>query len=275
MSFRIGANFISCRPNRPYYMIYFASDFHLSPDIPHSKEEEAHILSWLDEISRDATRLFLMGDVFDFWFEYRQVVPKGHVRLLGRLARMADEGLDIHFFPGNHDQWTFGYLREEIGMQVHHQPEVFELMGKTFFLGHGDGLGPGDYGYKRIKKLFGNSIARWIFRWIHPDLGVRLARLWSKTSRKKPGQDQAFSGKENEWLYQFANNHPEKDRIDYFIFGHRHIPMDLLLDNHRTRYINLGEWMHARSFARFDGQELTLGFYKNEGGKVIRGDNLQ
>ncbi len=251
-------------------MIYFASDFHLSPDIAGSNVEESNAVAWLDDIAQDASKLFLLGDIFDFWFEYKHVVPKGHLRLLGKLATLSDAGLEIHFFPGNHDQWCFGYLEEELGMHVHHEPGIFELSGKTFFLGHGDGLGPGDYGYKRIKKLFGNAVARSIFRWIHPDIGVALARKWSEKSRNSHSNELPYSGKEKEWLFQFANTFPGRDKIDYFIFGHRHIPMELILDNGTGKYINLGEWMYARSYARFDGEKLELLFYKNPEARLIK-----
>ncbi len=250
-------------------MIYFASDFHLTPDDEiNSRSREAMIVSWLKEIQRDARQLFLLGDLFDFWFEYGHVVPKGNVRLLGQIAVMSDAGIDIHLFPGNHDQWTFGYLEEELGIKVHPVPKTFHLGSKDFFLGHGDGLGPGDNGYKRIKKVFGNQGARTLFRWLHPEWGIPLARKWSRRSRMTHGEEK-YLDKSSEWLFQFANTHPQREQMDYFIFGHRHLPLDLTLDNGRTRYINLGEWMNYRSYARFDGKDIELLFYQNPEARFI------
>lgn len=237
-----------------------------APDAASSRRREAEILLWLEHIAPDAERLFLVGDVFDFWFEYGTVVPKGCVRLLGKLAEMSDRGVEIHLFCGNHDLWLGDYLPGEIGLHLHKRPIDIRLGERLFRIGHGDGLGPKDYGYKFLKKIFTNPVCRWLFRWLHPDIGTRLAGWLSRRSRaaqmrKKDG----FKGEKDEWLLVYAQSELLKNpNIDYFIFGHRHLPLDITLRNGSSRYINLGEWLQARSYAVFDGQNLQLLYWERE-----------
>lgn len=242
---------------------FFASDFHLGIDarLP-SRDRERQIVRWLDAIAPEAEALYLVGDLFEFWFEYRTVVPKGFNRFLGKLAELRDEGLPVHIFTGNHDLWMFGYFEEEFGIPVYRNPIQFTLHGKTFFVGHGDGLGPNDRGYKFLKKVFTNRANQWLFRWFHPDLGMRLARLSSQASRDAmPEEERSWLGEDREWLVQYTQRKIDQGiEPDYFVFGHRHLPVDWQLKNGRSRYINLGDWMSFCSYAVFDGEELRLEF---------------
>lgn len=207
--------------------------------------------------------LYLLGDIFDMWFEYKKVVPKGYIRLLGRLAELADEGISIHYFTGNHDMWVFDHLPREIGMSLHRDPIQVDLKGKRFFLGHGDGLGPGDQGYKFIKSVFRNQMSQWLYRWIHPDVGLSIAHYFSKTSREA-GKEQ-YLGEEKEMLLQYCKGALDKEQIDYFIFGHRHLPLDISLQGREGngRYINLGDWLRYNSYASFDGENLKLEYFES------------
>ncbi len=243
--------------------IYFASDFHLgAPNSESSLKREKLLVLWLDEIKKDAQELFLVGDVFDFWFEYKTAVPKGFVRLLGKLAELSDAGIPIHYFTGNHDMWVFDYLPKEIGVIIYRKNEVRTFNGKKFFIGHGDGLGPGDQGYKFIKKVFANPVCQWLFARLHPNFGIRLANFWSGKSRLHTGSsDEKFLGEEKEWLVIYSKEVLEKQHYDYFIFGHRHLPLDIQL-THNSRYINLGEWMNYNSYGVFDGEKMELKYFK-------------
>lgn len=239
--------------------IYFISDFHLGvPDKAGSLLREKKIVRWLEMIRNDVEILYLMGDVFDYWFEYSHAVPKGYVRLLGKLAELADSGVEIHYFTGNHDMWVFDYLPEEIGLQLHREPIQKTYNGKRFFLGHGDGLGPGDHGYKFIKKVFSNSFSQWLFARIHPNSGIKLMQYFSKKSRIATGDsDEKFLGEDKEWLVIFSKEILKKEHYDFFVFGHRHLPLDIRLSN-TSRYVNLGEWINHQTYAVFDGHQLRL-----------------
>lgn len=251
-------------------IIYFISDFHLGVDAKTtSKEREKLICKCLELISQDADIVFLVGDVFDFWFDYKLVIPRGYVRLLGQLATMRDKGIEIHFFTGNHDLWMFDYFTKELGIPIHTSPREYEFSNKKFLIGHGDGLGPGDHGYKLIKKVFSASILQWAFRWIHPDIGIRIANFFSSKSRNAQVKIQEYLGKDNEWLAIYSESILDSKYYDYLIFGHRHLPIDLILKNGKSRYINLGEWLNFQSYARFDGQNLELKFFENEDGKIF------
>ncbi len=246
--------------------IYFASDLHLgTPDDVSSLTREKLFVHWLDEIKSDATEIFIIGDIFDFWHEYTTVVPKGFVRLQGKLAQLCDAGVPIHVFSGNHDLWMFGYLEKELGVKIHQQPIQREINGKRFFIGHGDGLGPGDHGYKFIKKVFSNSLCQFMFRWLHPDIGVRIANYFSRKSRYGVDGEkkilETFKGEENEWLIQFSKKTLQKEHFDYFVFGHRHLPLDISL-NEKSKYVNTGDWIDYNSYAVFDGACLELKYYK-------------
>ena|SRR6218665_2470620 len=243
--------------------IYFASDFHLGvPTYEKSLEREKLIVKWLDEIKDDAEEIFLMGDVFDFWFEYKHAVPKGFIRLLGKIAEISDAGIPVHFFTGNHDMWMFDYLPHELGITIHRAPITRTFNGKKFYLGHGDGLGPGDRGYKFIKKVFANKFCQWLFARLHPNLGIGMANFWSRKSRvSNADDDEKFLGEEKEWLVIYAKEVLQKEHFDYFVFGHRHLPLDIQLDGN-SRYINLGEWVNYNSYAVFDGEQMQLLRYK-------------
>ena len=249
--------------------IYFASDFHLGIDGRfNSRERERQIVRWLDMVSADAGALYLVGDIFDFWFEYRRVVPKGYVRLLGKLAELRDGGLPIYFFTGNHDMWMFRYFEEEIGIPTYRQPVVREHLGKTFYIGHGDGLGPGDHGYKFIKKVFASPVSQWLFARLHPNFGIWLANYWSGRSRAADVATARFLGPDNEWLVAYSNRKLDELEVDFFVFGHRHLPIDYTLKNGHSRYINLGEWLFSNSYGIFDGQEFAIKFFENADGKI-------
>ncbi len=245
--------------------IYFASDLHLgTPDETTSLQREKLFVQWLEEVRQDASEIFLVGDTFDFWHEYKTVVPKGFVRLLGKLAEIADSGIPIHLFTGNHDLWMFGYLEKELGVQLHKQPVERDFAGKKFFIGHGDGLGPKDYGYKFIKKVFANPLCQFSFRWLHPDLGTKLAMSLSRRSRysnEGTHQLEKFRGEEEEWLIQYCKRKLQQQHYDYFIFGHRHLPLDFSL-NDKSRYINTGDWLDYNSYAVFDGEKLELKYFQ-------------
>jgi UDP-2,3-diacylglucosamine hydrolase len=243
--------------------IYFTSDHHFgAPSKAASKPREELFVKWLDEIKEDTAVLFILGDLFDFWFEYKQVIPKGFTRVLGKLAALSDSGIDIHFFVGNHDLWMNGYFEEELGIQVYHKPQVFSLNEQTFFIAHGDGLGPHDTGYKRLKKVFTNGFFKWLYRWIHPDLGVKFAQYLSLKNKLISGEeDIKFLGDDNEWLVRYAKRKLEQNHYDYFVFGHRHMPLDIDLSP-SSKYINLGDWINHFTYGVFDGKILSLDTYK-------------
>lgn len=238
---------------------YFASDFHLgTPSYTASLEREKKIVQWLDEISADCKQLFLLGDIFDFWFEYNTVVPRNYVRLLGKLASMTDAGIEIYFFKGNHDMWTFDYLTKEIGLKVVDEEWVGEINGKHFYLHHGDALWKGETTYKIIRKIFRSKWAIWLFHRLHPNFGIALASYLSKSSRKKNSiKDQREIPLEKEYQFQFATQHSASNNIDYYVFGHRHKPMNELLAS-GSRLINLGDWVTKFTYAKFDGNSFEL-----------------
>lgn len=243
--------------------IYFASDNHLgAPTQEASRPRERKFVAWLDEIKHDAAAIFLLGDLFDFWFEYKTVVPKGFTRTLGKLAEISDSGIPIYYFVGNHDLWMNGYFEEELNIPVYHEPQEYIFNNTSFFIGHGDGLGPGDKGYKRMKKLFTNPVAKWFFKWLHPDLGVKLAQYMSVKNKLISGdEDIKFLGEENEWLVQYSKKKLEDKHRDYFLFGHRHLPMEISLGNN-SKYVNLGDWISHYTYGVFDGKTFELKEYK-------------
>jgi len=242
--------------------IYFASDNHLgAPTQDKSLPREKKFVGWLDEIKHDAAVIFLLGDLFDFWFEYKTVVPKGFTRVLGKLAEISDSGIPIYYFVGNHDLWMNGYFEDELNIPVYHEPQEYTFNNHSFFIGHGDGLGPQDKGYKRMKKVFTNPVAKWFFRWLHPDLGVKLAQYFSVKSKLISGEeDVKFLGDDNEWLVQYSKKKLEEKHRDYFVFGHRHLPLEIELNNN-SKYINLGDWISYFTFGVFDGEKFELKKY--------------
>ena len=277
--------------------IYFLSDFHLgAPNHAASLEREKIIVQFLDEIKKDAGEIFLVGDMFDFWYEYRKVVPKGYVRLLGKLGELSDAGILLHFFAGNHDMWTRDYFQKELGIRVYFKPEELERQGKKFLIGHGDGLGPGDQGYKRLKKIFRNPVCKWLFGILPPLAGISLAHYLSRRSRAQTGtSEEAFLGEDKEWLLIYCKEVLAEKKIDFFVFGHRHLAIDYRLflaetlakegtprstewretggvgsEGREARYINLGDWIHCFTYAIFDGEKLELKSFKGKEGKIIR-----
>ena len=242
--------------------IYFLSDFHLgAPDAASSLVREKKIIKFLTEIKDDAKIIFIVGDLFDFWYEYKKVVPKGYVRILGKLAELTDAGISVHFFVGNHDMWMTDYFEKELNIPVYYKPIAFEFNGKKFLIGHGDGLGPGDHGYKLIKKIFRNKICGWLFGILPPSAGMAIADYFSRKSRAQTGtKDEIFLGKDKEWLILYCEEELKRQHYDYFIFGHRHLPLDIKLTE-TSRYINLGDWIKYDSYAVFDGNELNLKYY--------------
>lgn len=237
--------------------IYFASDFHLGiPDHASSLEREKKIVRWLDSIRHDAQHIFLVGDLFDFWYEYDHVVPRGYVRLLGKLAELRDSGIDIQAFTGNHDLWMHGYFEEELQIPVHHENLCFTFNGKKFYIGHGDGIGPGDRGYKCMKKLFTSKIAQFLFSLLHPYIAFKVARYFSHNSRIM-NEVEAFLGEDKEWQVIYAKEVLQKEHVDYFLFGHRHIVLELSLPGNST-FFNMGDWVKYFTYVEFDGNTCTL-----------------
>lgn len=242
--------------------VYFASDFHLGiPNHTQSLEREKKIVRWLKSIQHDAAKIYLVGDIFDFWFEYKHVAPKGYVRLLGALAELRDSGIEIEIFTGNHDMWMFGYFQQELNIPVHHNAIQFELQGKTFFIGHGDGIGPGDYGYKFIKKVFRNKLSQRLFALLHPHIGFSMAQFWSGQSRNN-NEEAAFLGEDKEWQIIYAKEILKKQHVDYFIFGHRHIALQLPIGANSTFY-NLGDWITHFTYLEFDGEKTSLLYFED------------
>lgn len=239
--------------------IYFLSDFHLgAPDYEKSLLREKQIVAFLNSIRSSSSEIFILGDMFDFWYEYKKVVPKYFVRLLGKLGELSDAGIKIHFFIGNHDMWMNGYFEKELNITTYSEPQHFEFNHKQFLIGHGDGLGPGDKGYKFLKKIFRNKFCNWLFGQLHPTWGIGLANYFSKKSREKTGDDNAvWLGVENEWLVIYCKEILQKEKIDYFVFGHRHYPVDIQLTP-ESRYINLGDWITNFTYAEFNGNDMIL-----------------
>ena len=243
--------------------LYFASDLHLgAPNAQKSAAREKAFISWLDHIKPTAKAIYLLGDVFDFWFEYKTVIPKGYTRLFGKIAELSDAGIEIHFFKGNHDMWVFDYFEKELGLTLHSDAYTFDYAGKQFYLHHGDGLGPGDYKYKFLKLFFRSQVCQWLFARLHPNFGIGLASFLSKRSRAKGGKkDLVYNGPEQEWLFQYVKEKQAIQHRDYFIFGHRHLPLNLEVGS--AKYINTGDWLQHDTFAVFDLKELRLMKWKN------------
>ena len=212
----------------------------------------------MDEIKADAECLYLLGDLFDFWFEYKNVIPRGFIRFQGKLAEFRNTGIPVIIFRGNHDMWMFDYFEKELDIPVIGEPIMRKIKNHVFYLGHGDGLGPGDHSYKLLKKVFANKFCQWLFARLHPNFAFGLAKFWSGKSRHAHSEDVQVGKMEEEWLYQFANQLSKEKNIDYFIFGHRHIPIDQILENNKSRYINLGDWMSHFSYAVYDGDHIEL-----------------
>jgi UDP-2,3-diacylglucosamine hydrolase len=239
--------------------IYFLSDFHLgAPDYASSLIREKRVVEFLEEVRKDAAIIFIVGDIFDFWYEYRTVVPKGYVRLLGKLAELTDAGISIQFFVGNHDMWMKDYFQHELNIPVFFEPKTYQFGEVKMLIGHGDGLGPGDHGYKFLKKIFRNPVCQWLFGILPPAVGISLAGISSRKSRAVTGDnDGIFLGEDKEWLIQYCKETLATQHFDYLIFGHRHLPIDFQLAP-TSRYVNLGDWIRYYTYAVFDGQQMTL-----------------
>ena len=243
-------------------LIYFVSDVHLgAPALKNNRERELLFAHWLDSIKDTVAELYLMGDIFDFWWEYKKVAPRGFTRILGRIADLTDRGIPVHFFTGNHDVWVFDYLPEETGVILHREPLVTEIKGKTFFLAHGDGLDQSDKGYLFLKKLFTNKTLQWMFSRIHPNFGLSLAHKWSASSRlSKPDYEQEFMVN-RDGMYKFAVDFLKNTPVDFLVMGHRH---QLVMEpmNEKATFVLLGDWISSFSYGVFDGEKFELKKYK-------------
>ena len=239
--------------------IYFASDFHLGfPNMEESRMREKKIVSWLDSIQNDAKSVYLIGDIFDFWFEYKKVVPKGFVRLLGKFAELTDNGTNIHIIVGNHDVWMKDYLEKECNLKIYYNPIKIKENNKTLFIGHGDGLGPGEKSSKLLKKIFTHKTSKWLFSRLHPDSGLKLSHSLSRILK---GESPDYLGSEKEYLEQFCRKHYTKNtEINFYIFGHRHLPLDVKIADD-CRYINTGDWINHFSYAVFEKENIELQYF--------------
>ncbi len=239
--------------------IFFASDFHLGvPDYSASLDREKRIVRWLDAIKDEAHSIYLLGDIFDFWFEYKHAIPKGFIRLQGKLAELRDAGIPIIFFTGNHDMWMFDYFKHELAIPIYRDPQLLRVGNQALLIGHGDGLGPGDTTYKFIKKFFNSKVCQWLFARLHPNFGIGIATYWSRKSRiSNMKREEKFQGEGEEFLWVYCKKLEEKQHHDFYIFGHRHLPLDLKI-NESSRYINLGEWVHFNTYAEYDGKDVKL-----------------
>ena len=228
-----------------------------------SREREKLFVHWLDEKKQDASAFYLLGDVFDYWWEYKKVIPRGFTRFLGKIAEITDSGIPVYIFSGNHDVWIFDYLPTELGVTVYHKPQKLEINNKKFYIAHGDGLGSGDKGYKLLKKAFRSKILQWMFARLHPNFALALAHAWSKKSRYAKGLREEFKGEEKEHLLQYAKEILKDEYFDFFIFGHRHLALDIAIQSN-SHYINVGDWVTYFTYAEFDGNNMTLKNYKDE-----------
>ncbi len=247
-------------------MLYFASDFHLGLHNQDVNAQEQKILNFLEHARKNnAEKIFLVGDVFDFWFEYKRVVPKGYFRLFSKLYDLHSDGIKVYMFKGNHDMWMLDYFEKECGVEIISDELIFEHNNKKFFVHHGDGLGPGDRSYKVLKKVFRSRLNRWLFSRLHPNFALGMGAFLSNKSRlakKDFEKENQYLGDDKEFLTQFCKAKlAEGAEIDYFIFGHRHLPINLNIG--QSKYINLGEWIHCNSYAVFDGCELKLLYWND------------
>jgi UDP-2,3-diacylglucosamine hydrolase len=241
--------------------IYFLSDAHLGlPPKDKSLEREKLLTRWLDEVSEDAHSIYLLGDIFDYWFEYRKVVPRGFTRLLGKISEITDSGIPVYFFTGNHDVWVFDYLPSETGLQVFRKPLKLNINGKKFFIAHGDGLGPYDKGYNIIKWIFTNPVLQWLFTRIHPNTSTAFAHRWSKHSRLSKEAFLPYMGEEKEFQILFSKEILKTEHFNFFVYGHRHLPIDMTIGEN-SRFICLGDWFMNFTYAVFDGKDMELRHY--------------
>lgn len=239
--------------------LYFLSDLHLgSPDSVTSFKRERKLVKFLDQIKLDAHSIFFVGDVFDFWFEYKEVVPKNYILFFAKLMQLREQGINLYFLKGNHDLWLHNYI-ENLGIHLVEDKLLLSCNAKQFFITHGDGKGPGDIKYKLLKKIFTNSICKFLFRWLHPDIGIKIALTWSRNSYTNP-EEEYFKGEDKEWLIQYAREKMKTKQYNYFIFGHRHLPIQITLQEN-SEYINLGEWFLRCTYGVFDGNQFLVQEY--------------
>ena len=244
--------------------IYFASDAHLGMHpADKSIEREKLLVKWLEEVRKDATEIYLLGDMLDYWFEYRKVVPRGFTRFLGKIAEITDQGIPVHYFTGNHDVWVFDYLPEETGVIVHTEPVVCEMNGKRFYIAHGDGLGLTEKGFRILKSIFISKTMQWLYARIHPNCATSFAHFWSKKSRYAKGISVEYKGEDKEELLIYAREILKKEHYDFFIFGHRHIPLEYNLSGKSKLFI-LGDWIVNNTYAVFDGENVFLKRYQED-----------
>ena len=245
----------------PSKRIYFCSDNHLgSPNRNLSLEREKIFITWLDQIKTDAQAIFFLGDLFDFWFEYKKVVPKGFTRLFGKLAELSDSGIDLFFFVGNHDCWIGNYFENELGINVFHKKVDLNIDNYNILIGHGDGLGPGDNKYKFLKLLFRNPILKKLFSFIHPDIGISLGSFLSQKNKILSGSEKVFESEDKEMLFSYCKDVLKTKYYHFFIFGHRHIPLELDLGNN-SKYFNTGDWITHFSYLVYDGNSFNLNYF--------------
>lgn len=239
--------------------IYFISDVHLGlPDYERSLVREKKLVAWLSEIKESTKELYLMGDIFDFWIDYKRVAPRGYTRFLAKIAEFTDSGIPVHFFTGNHDIWAYDYLPQEIGVTIHRKPVEKEILGKRFYLAHGDGLGNFDKGFKILKSIFTNKVLQWFFARLHPNLALAIGNGWSRKNRYIEEQKNLeFLGEDKEWLVIFSKSLLKTKDLDYLVFGHRHIPVKLEIKKN-TYFINLGDWINNFTYGVFDGENFEV-----------------
>ncbi len=243
--------------------VFFASDFHLGTDARlTSMDRERQIVRWLSKIQDEVSELYLVGDIFDYWFEYKTVIPRGFSRFLGKLAEMRDQGIPIYFFTGNHDMWMFDYFESEFGIPIYREPQIRDIQGKKLYVAHGDGLGPKDHGYKFIKKVFNNKLCQWTYARLHPNFGLWLMKKFSHTSRDAGGDDAKFYGRENEMLVQYTERKESESHHDYYIFGHRHLPLEVSINNGKSTYFGLGDWTDYQSYGVLEDGIFTLEYFE-------------
>ncbi|GGF16216.1 UDP-2,3-diacylglucosamine diphosphatase [Echinicola rosea] len=247
----------------PHKKVFFASDFHLgAPDQQTSKLREDKIIRWLGQIENEAAAIFLVGDIFDFWFEYDTVIPKGFIKFISKISQLRDKGVPVIFFTGNHDMWMKDYFTKELNIPIYHNPITLEINNKKLLVGHGDGLGPGDKNYKLLKKVFTNKFCQGLFKWLHPDIGIKIAEKWSGSSRisNQAKNEDSFKGND-EWLWQYCKDVEKKMHFDYYVFGHRHLPLTLDVSEDSI-YFNLGEWVSQYTYGVFDGEKFELSVFE-------------
>ena len=225
------------------------------------------MVNFLDKIKHQADAIYLMGDMFDFWYEFKTVVPKGYTRFLGKLSELTDMGVEIHFFIGNHDMWMFDYLEKEMGAVMHEEPEVFEIDGKSFLIGHGDGLGHLDHSYDFLRRIFRSRLNQWLFALLPPSWTFPFARRWSDSNKIKRARKDTlhYLGDDREGIVLYCKQRLEKEHFDYCVFGHRHTP---LVKDIGVTYVNTGDWMINRNYAVYSLDDHTLRLYDLNGGEV-------